>query len=116
MYELKLEQRCLIRGYTEESRERLLCYCFDKADSLCCLRSLIGLRERADKLLKGRSSVSCPMIMVLKLSHLFNLLDARKAISVAREVSVYRARVRKLARMCAELYLKRKGNIIVSVQ
>ncbi|MDD4152998.1 MAG: glycine--tRNA ligase subunit alpha [bacterium] len=44
---------------------------------------------------------------VLKCSHLFNLLDARGAISVT-ERPAYIARVRNLARTCAELYLEER--------
>jgi len=47
----------------------------------------------------------------IKTSHLFNLLDARKAISVTERTG-YIARVRALARLCAERYLadrKAKG-------
>ena len=43
----------------------------------------------------------------LKCSHAFNLLDARGAISVTERVQ-YIARVRKLARGCAEEYLKQR--------
>ncbi len=43
----------------------------------------------------------------LKCSHLFNLLDARAAISVSERVK-YIARVRGLARKCAELYLRKR--------
>ncbi len=42
---------------------------------------------------------------VLKCSHVFNILDARGAISVTERVG-YIARVRNLARRCAEKYLK----------
>jgi len=47
---------------------------------------------------------------VLKASHAFNVLDARGAIS-QNERPRYIARVRSLAKRCAELYLKknRKG-------
>ena len=41
----------------------------------------------------------------LKCSHTFNLLDARGAISVTERVK-YIGRVRRLARLCAEEYLK----------
>lgn len=41
----------------------------------------------------------------LKCSHSFNLLDARSAISVTERTG-YIARVRNLAKMCAENYLK----------
>jgi glycyl-tRNA synthetase alpha chain len=41
----------------------------------------------------------------LKCSHTFNLLEARRAISVAERTN-YIARVRNLARLCAGLYLE----------
>jgi glycyl-tRNA synthetase alpha chain len=44
---------------------------------------------------------------VLKASHSFNLLDARRAISVT-ERQRYILRVRTLARGCAEAYLARR--------
>jgi glycyl-tRNA synthetase alpha chain len=43
----------------------------------------------------------------IKTSHLFNLLDARGAISVSERTG-YIARVRALARLCAEGYLKER--------
>lgn len=43
----------------------------------------------------------------LKCSHTFNLLDARGAISVA-ERTTYIGRVRNLARLSAEGYLKQR--------
>lgn len=43
----------------------------------------------------------------LKCSHIFNLLDARGAISVTERTG-YIARIRKLARACAEAYLKQR--------
>jgi glycyl-tRNA synthetase alpha chain len=43
----------------------------------------------------------------LKCSHTFNLLDARGALSVA-ERTRYILRVRELAKMCAEKYLKKR--------
>jgi len=44
---------------------------------------------------------------VLKLSHTFNLLEARGAISVTERTG-YISRVRHLARGCAEAYLKQR--------
>ena len=46
----------------------------------------------------------------LKCSHTFNLLDARKAISITERVG-YISRVRNLARMCAEGYVKQRGKM-----
>src|SRR5574341_2621131 len=44
----------------------------------------------------------------IKTSHLFNLLDARGAISVAERTG-YIARVRALARQCAERYVEERA-------
>ncbi len=46
----------------------------------------------------------------LKCSHTFNLLDARGAISVTERTG-YIARIRKLARLCSEGYLKQREEI-----
>ncbi|MCM8785840.1 MAG: glycine--tRNA ligase subunit alpha [Candidatus Omnitrophica bacterium] len=48
---------------------------------------------------------------ILKLSHIFNLLDSKKAISVNERVR-YIQRVRKLANRCALLYLEKGRGII----
>ena len=47
---------------------------------------------------------------VLKCSHAFNLLDARGAISVS-ERTAFIGRVRRLARLCAQCYLKQRGEL-----
>ena len=47
---------------------------------------------------------------VLKCSHAFNLLDARGAISVS-ERTAFIGRVRKLARLCAQRYLKQREEL-----
>jgi glycyl-tRNA synthetase alpha chain len=47
---------------------------------------------------------------VLKCSHTFNLLDARGAISVTERTG-YIARVRNLARKCAQTYLEERERL-----
>ena len=47
---------------------------------------------------------------VLKCSHTFNLLDARGAISVS-ERTAFIGRVRRLARLCAQRYLKQREEL-----
>ena len=47
---------------------------------------------------------------VLKCSHVFNMLDARGAISVTERVG-YIARVRNIARRCAEHYVKSREEL-----
>jgi glycyl-tRNA synthetase alpha chain len=46
----------------------------------------------------------------LKCSHAFNLLDARGAISVTQRTG-YIARVRNMARLCAQGYLEKGGRV-----
>ena len=45
--------------------------------------------------------------LTLRCSHLFNLLDARGALSV-RERAAYIGRVRACARMCAQAWIKKR--------
>ena len=47
---------------------------------------------------------------VLKCSHTFNLLDSRGAISVS-ERTAFISRVRNLARLCAQCYLKQREEL-----
>ncbi len=47
---------------------------------------------------------------VLKCSHTFNLLDARGAISVAERTG-YIARIRDLAKRCADRYIKQREEL-----
>jgi glycyl-tRNA synthetase alpha chain len=47
---------------------------------------------------------------VIKCSHLFNVLDARGAISVSERVATI-ARVRRLARKAALAYLKQREEL-----
>ncbi len=46
----------------------------------------------------------------LKCSHTFNLLDARGAISITERIA-YIARVRELAKQCAQLYIKQREEL-----
>jgi len=87
------------------AREKEYCsYNFDKSD-MNYLHKLFALEEtESDRLLSERLLMPAYESM-LKISHLFNMLDARGAISVT-ERPTYIARVRKLARGCAKLYLE----------
>jgi glycyl-tRNA synthetase alpha chain len=61
------------------------------------------LLDRKDKRLTLPAYDYC-----IKSSHAFNLLDARGAISVAERTG-YIARVRALARLCAERYIEERA-------
>jgi len=81
-------------------------YNFEEADRELLFRHFDDFEKESRKLLK-KGLVLPAYDCCLKCSHLFNLLDARKAISVSERVK-YIARVRSLARQCAELYLRKR--------
>ena len=80
-------------------------YNFEKSD-MKYLHELFKLYEKeAERLLEENLLIPCYETM-LKMSHTFNMLDARGAISVT-ERPTYIARVRKLARSTATIYVER---------
>jgi glycyl-tRNA synthetase alpha chain len=81
-------------------------YNFEEAD-VAMLSSCFNMYEKEASALIGKGLILPAYDYCLKTSHLFNLLDARKAISVAERTG-YIARVRNLARRCAEGYIKKR--------
>ncbi len=81
-------------------------YSFHHADA-DLLFNLFAQYEKEAKRLTDLELVYPAYDLVLKCSHLFNLLEARGAISVTERAS-YIARVRTLARICAASYLKQR--------
>ncbi len=82
-------------------------YGFEVADVEFLRQQFSGYEEESAALLdKGlvRPAYDC----ALKCSHIFNLLDARGALSVAERQN-YIARIRKLTRQCAHKYLSLRG-------
>ncbi len=79
-------------------------YNFDEAD-VKMLFTLFHMFEKEAERLLSEGLVLPAYDMCLKCSHTFNLLDARGAISVAERTG-YITRVRKIARRCAEGYMK----------
>ncbi|MEK6526011.1 MAG: glycine--tRNA ligase subunit alpha [Nitrospirota bacterium] len=78
-------------------------YNFEEADVAMLTATFQAFESEAKRLLA--KSLTLPAYdYCIKTSHLFNLLDARGAISVAERTG-YIARVRALARQCAESYL-----------
>lgn len=69
-------------------------------------RALFSRFEEESRQMADRGLVYPAYDLTLKCSHLFNILDARGAISV-KERANYIARVRKLAKSCAKLYLEK---------
>ena len=78
-------------------------YNFEAAD-VQVLMTTFTAYEAEGKRLAGQGLVLPAYDCCVKTSHLFNLLDARGALSVAERTG-YIARVRGLARLCAEGYV-----------
>lgn len=78
-----------------------------EAANVDMLLKLFGMYEEECKRLVEKELVLPAYDYCLKCSHAFNLLDARGAISVTERTS-YIGRVRTLARLCAEAYVKRR--------
>jgi len=89
------------QGEVEFSR-----YNFEIADTEM-LFNLFDMYEKECIRLNQNGLVMPAYDYCLKCSHTFNLLDARKAISVTERVG-YIGRVRNLARACAEGYIKQR--------
>lgn len=84
-------------------------YNFELAD-IEMLFHLFDTYEKEAVRVAGMGFVLPAYDYVLKCSHTFNLLDARGAISVS-ERTAYIARVRNLARMCAQGYLDQREKL-----
>jgi glycyl-tRNA synthetase alpha chain len=77
-------------------------YNFELADTAILFEQFDGWEKECQKMLAAKLALPA-YEMVLKTSHLFNLLDARKAISVTMRQQ-YILRVRNLAKQVAAIY------------
>ncbi len=92
-----------LRNEREYSR-----YSFDAADPALLARQFEDAERESGRL--AAENLALPAYdQTIKASHLFNLLDASGAISVA-ERAAYIGRVRALARRCCETWLAGEGN------
>ena len=91
-------------------------YSFEEADT-GLLFTLFDQYEREAKRLLDKGIILPAYDYVLKCSHTFNILDARKAISVTERTG-FIGRVRNLARLVAQGYLKqeRKWDILCLIK
>jgi glycyl-tRNA synthetase alpha chain len=82
---------------------------FEQSDSALLFEIFEKYEREAARLLKA--GLALPGYdYVVKCSHTFNLLEARGAISVTERVS-YIGRVRKLARLAAQVYVKQREEL-----
>jgi len=82
-------------------------YSFEEAD-LEMLQQLFAFYEKEARHLLDKKLVMPAYDYILKCSHIFNLLEARGAISVTERTG-YIARVRDLARLSAKAYLEQRA-------
>jgi glycyl-tRNA synthetase alpha chain len=86
-----------------EDEKQFSKYNFEAADVNVLMATFTAYEAEGKRLIE-QSLVLPAYDCCMKTSHLFNLLDARGALSVA-ERTAYIARVRGLARLCAEGYI-----------
>lgn len=84
-------------------------YNFEEAD-VASLQTWFDMYEKEAIRIAEKGLVMPAYDYVLKCSHTFNLLDARGAISVTERTG-YIARVRHLARLCAQAYVEQREKL-----
>jgi glycyl-tRNA synthetase alpha chain len=106
VYDLEWTKGVTYGDIHKETEKQFSTYNFELADVEMLTKTFQAF-EAESKALLGQELVLPAYDYCIKTSHLFNLLDARGAISVAERTG-YIARVRALARQCAEQYLRQR--------
>ncbi|MEO0100544.1 MAG: glycine--tRNA ligase subunit alpha [candidate division WOR-3 bacterium] len=88
-----------------QNEEEFSVYNLEEADIPFLLKTFDGYEKEGERLL-AKNLVYPGYDCVIKLSHLFNLLEARGAISVSERTN-YIARIRRLAKLTATKYLEK---------
>jgi glycyl-tRNA synthetase alpha chain len=112
VYELDFNGRGLTYGevFLQSERE-FSAFNFEAADTERLFRHFGDAEAECRSLLRRTPPLTLPAYdHCLKASHLFNLLDARRVISVT-ERAAYIGRVRALARACCEAWLRGRGHM-----
>ena len=109
VYDLKWTDAILYGDVHKQSEFEFSTYNFEVADVGMLLDLFKVYEKEANNVLE--KGLPLPAYdYTLKCSHTFNLLDARKAISVNERVT-YIQRVRRLAKACAEGYLAKREEL-----
>jgi glycyl-tRNA synthetase alpha chain len=106
VYDLKWNDTVTYGDVHHQQEVEQSTYNFEKADVDMLLKLFNMYEAEAGRLIK-EGLVLPTYEYCLKCSHTFNLLDARGAISVTERTG-YIARIRNLARACAEGYLSQR--------
>jgi glycyl-tRNA synthetase alpha chain len=107
VFEVRWNEHILYGDIFLEPEREYSVFNFEESDPEI-LRELFNIYESEGmRMLKEKELVYPGYDFCLKCSHIFNLLDARGAISVAERAN-FIARVRNLAKLAAELYLRKR--------
>jgi glycyl-tRNA synthetase alpha chain len=109
VFDLKWGKNITYRDIRHQAEVEQSKYNFKEAD-ISMLFNLFNIYEKEARRL---TEVELPLPAydyILKCSHTFNLLDARGAISVTERTG-YISRVRNIARLCAEEYVKQREKL-----
>ena len=109
IFDLKWGENIAYRDVRHQAEVEQSRYNFEEAD-ITMLFNLFNIYEKEARRL---IEVGLPLPAydyILKCSHTFNLLDARGAISVSERTG-YISRVRNIARLCAEEYVKKREEL-----
>ncbi|GAG66354.1 unnamed protein product [marine sediment metagenome] len=109
VFDLKWGKNITYRDIRHQAEVEQSKYNFEGAD-IQMLFNLFNIYEKeARRLIEMELSLPA-YDYILKCSHTFNLLDARGAISVSERTG-YISRVRNIARLCAEEYVKQREKL-----
>lgn len=106
VYDLKWNQDLRYGDVAHRQEVEQSTYNFEEAD-VALLLDLFGKYEAESRRVVQKGLVLPAYEFCLKCSHAFNLLDARGAISVTERTG-FIARIRNLARACAEAHLAQR--------
>jgi len=107
IYNLHWNPEVLYRDLRYEEERQFSIYNFEQAD-IGQQRQLLELFHTESERLLGEGLYLPAYDYLLKCSHSFNILDARKAISVTERALLIK-KMRRLAGMAAQLYVEKSG-------
>jgi glycyl-tRNA synthetase, tetrameric type, alpha subunit len=115
VFDLRWNEQVTYRQLFHQAEVEFSEYNFHQADNEMLLRLFDMYEKESSRLSKMAEHGKCSQILpaydyTLKSSHVFNILDARGAISVT-ERQAYIGRVRVLARQCAVGYLAERERL-----
>ncbi len=106
VFDLKWNDTVTYRDMFHQNEVEQSTYNFEKAD-VSMLLSLFTSYEAEARRIVDEKLVIPAYECCIKCSHLFNLLDARGAISVTERTG-YIGRIRNLARLCSQAYIEQR--------